>query len=472
MDEAERADLVVIGGGPSGYVGAIRAAQLGMKVVCVEREALGGVCLNWGCIPTKSLLAAAELYRRLRDQAADWGILADNIRADWSRVIGRSRAVVGPLGRGVAALFRRHGVVHLSGHATIEGPGHVTVRTDQGGTGRAIETDGILIATGARPRALAGLPFDGDKVIHCRDAMSLAEQPRRLLIVGAGAIGMEFASFYRAFGSEVVLIELLDRLLPEEDEDVSAAMAKAWRKQGIETHLSSRTIGGDTSGDGVVLQIAAVEDPARVQRIEGDKVLVAVGVRGRFEDLCGPDLTLETEDDRIVVDRSTYQTNIAGIHAVGDVIGPPWLAHVASAEALACVERLGGVEPAPIDYGAIPGCVYCHPQVASLGLTEQACREQGLSFDVGRFPFQASGKAHAGGDTQGFVKIIVDRAYGEILGVHMVGEAVTELLAEVGLARRLEATVDDLMLSMHAHPTLGEALHEAALAARGRAIHS
>ncbi|MAE66469.1 MAG: dihydrolipoyl dehydrogenase [Phycisphaeraceae bacterium] len=469
MADNDSFDLVVIGGGPAGYVGAIRAAQLGLKVACVERDALGGVCLNWGCIPTKALLAGAELYVRLRHEAADWGILADNVRHDWSRVIARSRGVAGNLNRGIAGLFRKHGVTHLEGRAVVSGRDRVRVVED-GGAARDLATRNVLVATGARPRTLPGVAFDGERVIHSRHAMSLATQPKRLLIIGAGAIGMEFAYFYHAYGTEVVIVEMLDHLLPVEDEEVSRAMEKAWRKLKIETHTATKTLDVQSGDDGVTLTLAPVTDPGATRTVTGDAVLVAIGVEGSFDDLFDG-VSVEVEKGHIRVDRSTYQSSVPGIFAAGDVIGPPWLAHVASEEAIVCVERIAGHDPTPIDYEAIPGCTYCQPQVASLGLTERACRDQGIEYRVGKFPFQASGKAQAIGATQGFVKIIASAAHDEILGAHMVGESVTELLAELGLARRLEATASEVIATMHAHPTLSEAVHEAALGVRGEMIH-
>lgn len=476
MPEEKVYDLAVIGGGPAGYVGAIRAAQLGMSVVCVEREQLGGVCLNWGCIPTKALLSTAEFYRKLKHEAADFGVLAENVRCDWGRVIRRSRDVAGNLNRGVAALFKKNKVVHVSGHAkVVRGPrggeaGAVEVRDGSGRVVQGLAAKRLMIATGALPRELPGVPFDGERVIGSKEAMVLAEQPKRLVIVGAGAIGMEFAYFFNAFGTQVTVVELMDRVLPAEDEEVSKAVAKAFRRQGIECRTSTKTTGVRKTGSGVEVTVvgAAGDKP---ETLGAEKVLVAIGVRGRYDGLFDASLGVELVKDHIKVDKGDYQTSVPGVYAVGDVIGPPWLAHVASEEAVVCVERMAGHEAAAIDYGAIPGCTYCQPQVASVGLTEHACREKGVAYKVGVFPFSASGKAQAVGHTDGFVKLIAGEKYGEVLGVHMVGENVTELIAEMGLAMRLEATVEEVIATMHAHPTLSEAVHEAALGVRGRMVN-
>jgi len=477
MPEGSSFDLVVIGGGPAGYVGAIRAAQLGLKVACIERDKLGGVCLNWGCIPTKALLAGAEFYHHLKHEADNWGIQADNVRHNWEKVIQRSRGVAGQLNKGVHFLFKKNKITHFEGHAFIPSAGTVQVfdKDDVGHKGKLAHTltaKNILIATGAVPRAMPGAPFDGDKIIAAKEAMTLKEQPKKLLIVGSGAIGMEFAYFYNAFGTEVTVIEMLDRLMPIEDMDVSKEIAKAFKKQGIKTLPGHKTLSLETTKTGIKAVVAPTNNESKTQTIEADKVLVAIGVLGRYDGLFDDSLGLELFKEHIKVEKTNYMTNIPGIYAVGDVIGPPWLAHVASEEAIVCVEKLAGHHATPIDYDSVPGCTYCHPQVASIGLTEQACKEQGLEYTVGKFPFSASGKAQALGQTQGFTKIITDKKHGEILGAHMIGENVTELIAEMGLARRLEATGAEITATMHAHPTLSEAVMEAALGAEGRMIHS
>ena len=519
MADGKDLDLVVIGGGPAGYIGAIRAAQLGMKVACVERDRLGGVCLNWGCIPTKALLAGAEFYHRLKHDAADWGVMADNIRHDWSKVIGRSRNVAGTLNKGVGGLFKKNKIEHVQGHAHIPEAGRVAVYAadDPGREGkvqRELRAKRILIATGAVPRELPGVKFDGDRVISSKEAMTLQTQPERLLIVGAGAIGMEFAYFYNAFGTQVTVVEMLDRVLPVEDRDASAAVQKSFEKAGIKVLTGHKTAKVEMVDGGIRATLEPVEDPdakgspkpaeksysARQQEhakcpgtaassatsLKADVLLVAIGVRGRYDGLFDDSLGLETVKDHIKVDYrqpgTTYETSVKGIYAVGDVIGPPWLAHVASEEAVLAVERMAGEgereggregeHDAPdIDYNAIPGCTYCQPQVASIGLTEERAKEQGLDVNVGKFPFLASGKAQALGETEGFVKLITGKKHGEVLGCHMVGEHVTELIAEVGLAMRLEATADEIIATIHAHPTLSEAVHESALGTQGRMLN-
>lgn len=478
----EQFDLVVIGGGPGGYVGAIRAAQLGMKVACVERDKLGGVCLNWGCIPTKALLAGAEFYSRLKHDAADWGIHAEKVSHNWEKVIGRSRGVAGQLNKGVGFLFKKNKVTHIEGHAFIPKQGVVEVYQPddmqrRGPLQRALSAKHILIATGAGPRPLPGTEFDGEKIIAAKEAMTLAKQPKKLLIVGAGAIGMEFAYFYNAFGTQVTVVEMLDRLLPIEDHEVSKAIEKAFKKQGIAIHTGHKTESIEKTKSGIKAKITPAQGDAAsaALTIEADAVLVAIGVKGRYDGLFDDALKLETFKDHIKVDyRSTgskYATSVPGVYAIGDVIGPPWLAHVASEEAIVCVERLAGHDAPDIDYDSIPGCTYCHPQVASIGYTEQRCKDEGVEYSAGTFPFQASGKAQALGETAGFVKLITGKKHGEILGAHMIGENVTELIAEIGLAQRLEATAEEVIATIHAHPTLSEAVHEAALGTEGRMIH-
>ena len=478
-----RFDLIVIGGGPGGYVAAIRAAQLGMSVACVERDALGGVCLNWGCIPTKALLAGAELYHRMSHQRDEWGITCDNLGFDWEKVIGRSRGVAGQLNKGVGSLFKKHKIKHVEGHAFIPEKGKVEVYAKddvqrEGDVQQTLSAKHIIIATGARPRPLPGVEFDGDKVISSKDAMSLKDKPDKLLIVGAGAIGMEFAYFYNAFDTEVTVVEMVDRLLPVEDEEVSKEIAKAFKKHGVTAYTGHKTTSIEKTDTGIKAVIASVKDESKTTTIEADKVLVAIGVQGRYDGLFDDSLSIETFKDHIKVDYHSpgtkYETSVEGIHAIGDVIGPPWLAHVASEEGILCVERIAGHQPPEVpdlDYHAIPGCTYCVPQVASIGLTEKQCQEQDLDYNVAKFPFQASGKAQALGETAGFVKLIVGKKHGEILGCHMIGEGVTELIAEIGVAIKAEATVDEVIQTIHAHPTMSEAVHEAALGTDGRMIH-
>jgi len=467
-------DLVVIGGGPGGYVGAIRAAQLGMSVACVEREKLGGICLNWGCIPTKALLGAAEFYSGLKRDANKWGIEADNVRHDWGKVIGRSRGVADQLNKGVVYLFKKNNITHIQGIARIASPGVVQVTDASGKLGLTLHGKNVLVSTGTVPRNLPESDFDGNMILDSRQAMTLKDQPKKLIIVGAGAIGMEFAYFYNAFGTHVTIIEMADRLLPIEDPEISAAIAKSYRRVGIAYHTSAKTTSVTKTATGVEVQIAATskgQDELPTEPLCADKLLVAIGVRGQYERLFDDSLGIELIKNHIWVDRTNYQTSVPGIYAVGDVIGPPWLAHVASEEAVVCVERLAGKQPCLIDYNAIPGCTYCQPQVASVGQSEQTLQQKKIAYKVGKFPFQASGKAQAAGHTEGFVKIIADEKYGQILGATMVGNGVTELIAEMGLAIRLEATVQDVIATIHAHPTLSEAVHEAALGVENRMLH-
>ncbi|MCC7145728.1 MAG: dihydrolipoyl dehydrogenase [Phycisphaeraceae bacterium] len=477
MAENASFDLIVIGGGPAGYVGAIRATQLGMSVACVERDKLGGTCLNWGCIPTKALLSAAEFYHRLTHEAGEFGITAQNVSYQWDKIIGRSRTVAGNLNRGIAALLKKNKITHFEAPARIVAPGQVALLDAAGKVQKTLIGKRILIATGAKAREFpgAGAPFDGQQILNARDAMTLPAQPKSLLVVGAGAIGMEFAYFYHAFGTKVTIIEMLDRLLPIEDDEVSKAVERSFRKSGIAFLPATKTLKLEKNTGGVALTVAPVADEKQTQVLEAEKVLVAIGVRGNFEDLFDAAVAPTIERDHLKVDKTNYQTSIPGLFAVGDVIGPPWLAHVASEEAIFCVETMAGHHPQPLDYSSIPGCTYCQPQVASIGLTERALQQQnlkpGVDYKVSKFPFQASGKAQASGHTEGFVKLLSDSKYGEILGCHMVGDNVTELIAEVSLAKHMEATADELIAAIHAHPTLSEATHEAALGLAGRMIH-
>ncbi|MEM8782075.1 MAG: dihydrolipoyl dehydrogenase [Planctomycetota bacterium] len=496
MSSKTHYDLIVIGGGPAGYVAAIRAAQLGKSVACVERDKLGGVCLNWGCIPTKALIASAELYYKAKHEADHFGITVKDIAYDWDKVIGRSRNVSGQLNKGVGFLFKKNKIDHYDGHAFIPAAGKVQVfKHDHVDTKQqpidqdlpaevrftsdpthTLTADKILIATGAAPRPLPGAPYDGEKIISSKDAMVLPKRPKKLLVVGSGAIGMEFAFFYNAFGTEVTVIEMIDRVMPIEDADVSKEIAKSFKNQGITIKTGHVTKSIETTKNGIKATIAKVGDESgKTETIEADHALVAIGVRGRFDGLFEDALGIEIFKGHIKTNYtepgSEYKTSVPGIYAVGDVIGPPWLAHVASEEAIVAVERMFGHDAPDIDYGSIPGCTYCNPQVASIGLSEQACKEQGIAYDTATFPFQASGKAQALGDTTGFVKLIASKDHGEILGAHMIGEGVTELIAEISLAKSLEATADEVINTMHAHPTMSEAVHEAALGTDGRMIH-
>ena len=456
----ERYDLVVIGGGPAGYVGAIRAAQLGRKVACVEMDRAGGTCLNWGCIPSKSLLRNAELYRLLKDRAGDFGLRFEGLSFEWSGIMGRSRKVADQLAGGVTYLFRKNRVDYLVGKAEVTEPGLVTAELADGSR-RSLEADRVLVSTGVRPRPLPGLPFDGKRVIGSKEALVLDAPPASMVIIGAGAIGVEFAYFYNAFGTRVTLLEMMPRLLPVEDEEVSQALARSFSRQGIEAHTSARVEEGVATQYGVQVGFGG----ETTGRVEAEVVLVAVGV----DALLPPGLELETDRGFIKVD-GNYRTSVEGVYAAGDVIGPPWLAHVASYQAIQAVEGLfGNGKPRPLPH--YPSCTYCNPQIASVGLTERAARELGEPCRVGRFPFRANGKALAVGESEGFVKLIFGEADGELLGAHLIGSEATELIGELGLAMTLGATFEDIEATIQAHPTLGEAVHEAGAAAFGRAIH-
>jgi dihydrolipoyl dehydrogenase len=457
-------DIIVIGGGPAGYAAAIRAGQLKKRTLCIEKENLGGTCLNWGCIPTKALLENGALIRRMR-HAKEWGVSFDNLKIDFPAIIGRSRTIADKLSKGIAHLFRKHDVKHEMGTAVVLAPHKVRMTTNSGSS--EVTAEHIVIATGARARTLPGVDFDTDKIITSREAMNLPSQPKSLAIIGAGAIGCEFADFYNAIGTQVTLVEMLDHLLPNEDEDCSIVLERSFAKRGINVMVKTRTDKVEKTASGVKLTISNAKGAST---IEADRVLIAIGVTGNIEEVIGPDLKLETFKNHIKVDRS-YRTNIDGIWAVGDVIGPPWLAHVAHHEAVACIETLSKLHSHEVDYVNIPGCTYTHPQVASMGLTERKARETGKELRIGKFPFSVSGRALAAGETEGFVKLIFDAKYGELLGVHMIGENVTELLSELVLAKQLEGTEEEILSAMHPHPTLSEAVMEAAGAGVSRAIH-
>jgi dihydrolipoamide dehydrogenase len=459
-------DLIVIGGGPAGYAAAIRAGQLKKRVLCVEKENLGGTCLNWGCIPTKTLVEGGTFVRKLRHDAASWGVSFDNLQVDFSKIIQRSRDIAGKLSKGIAHLFSKYAVKHEFGVATVLAPHKVQVALKDGN--KEFTAQNILVCTGAKARDLPNIKFDWTKIISSREAMSLKQQPKRLAIIGAGAIGCEFADFYSAMGTEVTIIEMLDHLLPIEDEDCSILLERSFAKRGIKVMTRTRTESVDTSGDGVKLKVTT---PKGEETVEADLCLLAVGVTGNIDGLFAKDAPVEIFKGHIKVEPNAFATNVEGIYAAGDVIGPPWLAHVAHHEAVYAVEKILGVSDHHINYKMIPGCTYTHPQVASIGLSEKKAREQGLEIKVGKFPFSASGRALAAGDTEGFVKLIFGARYGELIGAHMIGENVTEMLSELVIAHKLEATEAELIEAMHPHPTLSEAIMEAAGIADGRAIH-
>ncbi len=454
-------DLIVIGGGPAGYVGAIRAAQLGKKVACVEKERAGGTCLNWGCIPTKSLLRNAELYHLMSHRAADFGFTFDKLSYDWSKIIKRSRAVADRLAGGVEFLFKKNKIDYIRGEASIEKAGSVSVKSADG----KVETHSapkILVATGVVTRELPGFPFNGKTVVGSHDAMILDPQPKSMVIIGAGAIGIEFAYFFNAFGTKVTVVELMPNILPVEDTEISVALEKSLTKAGIRILTGTKTTKTETTVTGVKI---TVEGKA-AETLEADAAIVAIGV----SPLLPGGVKLELTERGYIKTKDNYETNIPGVYAAGDIIGPPWLAHVASYEAVQAVEGMFG-KGKPKKVTTFPGCTYCQPQVASIGLTERAAKEKGLKFKVGKFPFQASGKALAVGEPDGFVKLIIGEPYGEIIGAHIIGAEATELIAEMGLAITLEATHEDIDATIHAHPTLSEAVKEANEQAFGEAIH-
>ena len=470
-------DIIVIGGGPAGYAAAIRAGQLKQRVLCVEMENLGGTCLNWGCIPSKSLLEDGQLVRRMRFEAADHGIVCGNLQVDFGRIVARSRAIANKLKNGIAHLFRKYEVKHEMGTGQLVAPHRVRLASRQGT--RELTAADIIIATGARPTELPGIPFDGQSIITSRQAMTLASQPRRLAIIGAGAIGCEFADFYNAIGTEVTLIEMLPHVLPNEDEDVAILLERIFSRQGIKVHTKTKVERAEEIAEGVRLHLSGEQ----ASTVDADVVLVAVGVTANTQTLAAGDSGLAMVKNRVRVD-SNYRTNLERVWAVGDCISVhdakqeamdgwrhPDLAHVAHHEAVVCVERICGVSNHHINYAFVPGCTYTHPQVASIGSTEQSLRKQERAIRVGKFPFSASGRALAAGESDGFVKLIFDAKYGSLLGAHLIGEQVTELLSELVLAHRLEATEDEIIEAMHPHPTLSEAVMEAAGVAAGRAIH-
>ncbi len=462
-------DVIVIGGGPGGYVAAIRAAQLGQKVACVEREALGGVCLNWGCIPTKSLLRNAELASILTTDAREFGFSFDNLKLDYAVAHKRSRQVSERLVKGIGFLFKKNGVTHIQGTATLIGPKQVRVEP----SGQILEAKAIIIATGARPRSLPGMTVDGQRIITSREALALTSVPKRLVVVGAGAIGMEFAYVFRSYGAEVTVIEMLPHVLPLEDDETAAEAAKAYKKQGIKMLVNTRTEGVEVTADGVTVRVKDGASGAE-QTLAADVVLVAIGVAPNSGGLGLEAAGVATDKRGFIPVDEFMRTNVPGIYAVGDVTGRLLLAHVASAQGIVAAETIAGHETRPIrdaDYAFMPRCTYCKPQVASLGYTEAQAREKGYEIKIGKFPFVANGKALGLNEKEGFVKIIADARYGEILGAHLVGPEVTELLPELALARTWELTTEEIARTVHAHPTISEALMEASHAVMGTAIH-
>ncbi|MFZ1704792.1 MAG: dihydrolipoyl dehydrogenase [Saprospiraceae bacterium] len=461
-------DLIVVGSGPGGYVAAIRASQLGLKVAVVEKENLGGVCLNWGCIPTKALLKSAQVFDYI-NHAGDYGIQIGKPEADFNGIIKRSRNVADGMSKGVQFLMKKNKITVIEGVGKLA-RGKKVVVTSAEGSKAEYSAEHIIIATGGRAKQLPNLPIDGKKIIGYREAMSLPNQPKSMVVVGAGAIGVEFAYFYITLGTKVTVIEFMEQgLLPREDADVSKELSKIYKKSGMDILANSSVEKVDISGKGCKVTVKSRKDNSE-QVIECDIVLSAAGVSPNVEDIGLESLGIELEKGFIKVD-DYYKTNVPGIYAIGDVLATQALAHVASAEGITCVEKIAGHHPEPMDYNNIPGCTYCWPEVASVGITEQAAKDAGFEVKVGKFPFSASGKASASGSKEGFVKVIYDAKYGELLGGHMIGANVTEMVAELVVAKRLETTGHEILKAVHPHPTMSEAIMEATAAAYGEVIH-
>lgn len=464
----DKFDLIVVGSGPGGYVAAIRASQLGMKVAVVERESLGGICLNWGCIPTKALLKSAQVFEYI-SHAEDYGIKVDKAEADFEGMVKRSRGVADGMSKGINFLFRKNKITVLNGHGKLARGKKVEVTDDKGNT-TTYAAEHIIIATGGRAKELPNVPIDGKKVIEYRKAMTLDKQPKKMIVVGAGAIGVEFAYFYSSIGTEVTIVEFMEQgLVPREDADVSKELTKIYKKKGIEVLGNTAVESVDTKGRGCTV-VVKDRKSGKTQELKCDIVLSAAGVTPNTENIGLEALGIQTDRGIIKVDEY-YRTNVAGVYAIGDVVPGAALAHVASAEGIICVEKIAGENPQPLDYNNIPSCTYCSPEVASVGMTEQAAKEAGYEVKVGKFPFSVSGKASAAGAKEGFVKVVFDAKYGEFLGAHMVGANVTEMIAEVVAARKLETTGHEIIKTVHPHPTMSEAVMEAAAAAYGEVIH-
>ena len=458
-------DLIVIGSGPGGYVAAIRASQLGMKVAVVEKESLGGVCLNWGCIPTKALLKSAQVFEYLK-HAADYGITVSEGKADFNAVVKRSRGVAEGMSKGIQFLFKKNKIDVIMGYGKLK-PGKKVEVTAADGKVSVIEANHIMLATGARSRNLPNMPQDGKKIIGYREAMVLPEMPKSMVIVGSGAIGSEFAYFYNAMGTKVTIVEFMANIVPVEDEDVSKQLEKSFKKMGINVMTGSSVESVDTAGNGCKVKVKTAKGE---EIIECDIVLSAAGVVSNLENIGLEEVGVITDKGKVLVN-DYYQTNIPCVYAIGDIVKGPALAHVASAEGICCVEKIAGMHVEPINYSNIPGCTYCSPEIASVGMTEKAAKEAGYEIKVGKFPFSASGKAQAGGASEGFVKVIFDAKYGEWLGAHFIGANVTEMIAEVVVARNLETTGHEIIKSIHPHPTMSEAVMEAVAMAYGEVIH-
>ena len=458
-------DVIVLGSGPGGYVTAIRASQLGFKTAIIEKESLGGVCLNWGCIPTKALIKSAQVFEYLK-HAENYGLKAAGVDKDFDAVVKRSRNVAGTMSKGVQFLLKKNKIEVINGYGKLL-PGKKVSVTDANGKASEYTANNVIIATGARSRELPSLPQDGKKIIGYRQAMTLEKQPKKLIVVGSGAIGIEFAYFYNAMGTDVTVVEYLPNIVPVEDKDISIQLEKSFKKAGVKVMTSSEVTKVDTAGKGVVVTVKTAKGE---EILEADIVLSAVGIKTNIENIGLEEVGIATDRDKVLVN-DFYQTNIPGYYAIGDITAGPALAHVASAEGILCVEKLAGMEVHPLDYGNIPGCTYSSPEIASVGLTEQQAKDKGLDIKVGKFPFTASGKAVASGTPEGFVKVIFDAKYGEWLGCHMIGAGVTDMIAEAVVARKLETTGHEILKTIHPHPTMSEAVMEAVAAAYDEVIH-
>lgn len=459
-------DVIVIGSGPGGYVAAIRASQLGMKVGVVERSELGGICLNWGCIPTKALLKSAQVFEYAK-HAADYGIsISGEVNADFEAIVKRSRGVADGMSKGILFLFKKNKIEHIAGYGKLKA-GKVVEVTDSEGKTTDYLANHIILATGARSRELPNLKQDGKKIIGYREAMTLPKQPKSMVVVGSGAIGSEFAYFYNSIGTQVTLVEFMPNIVPIEDEEVSKQLERSFKKSGMKVMTSSTVESVDTSGD---MCKVTVKTKKGEEIIEAEIVLSAVGIATNLEGLGLEETGVKTDKGKVLVD-DFYRTNIDGVYAIGDIVHGPALAHVASHEGIICVEKIAGKHVEPLDYGNIPGCTYTHPEIASVGMTEKAARDAGYEIKVGKFPYSASGKASAGGSKDGFVKVIFDAKYGEWLGAHLIGDNVTEMIAEVVVARKLETTGEEIIKAVHPHPTMSEAIMEAVAAAYDEVIH-
>ena len=457
-------DIVIIGSGPGGYVTAIRASQLGLKTAIIEKESLGGVCLNWGCIPTKALLKSAQVFNYLK-HANDYGLKITEYDKDFDAVVNRSRDVAKGMSKGVQFLMKKNKIEIFTGHGKVMEGKKVSVNFNN--KTEEIKGKNIIIATGARSRELPSIPQDGKKILGYREAMTLKKQPKKMIVVGSGAIGTEFAFFYNAMGTEVIIVEYLNRIVPLEDEEVSKQLEKSFKKSGIKIMTNSEVTKVDTTGKGVK---ATVKTSNGDETLSADIILSAAGIKSNIENLGLEELGIAVDEDKIMVN-DFYETNLPGYYAIGDVTSGQALAHVASAEGILCVEKIAGHNVEPIDYGNIPGCTYCNPEIASVGLTEAQAKEKGLDIKIGKFPFSASGKAQAGGTSEGFVKVIFDAKYGEWLGCHMIGAGVTDMISEAVLGRKLETTGHEVLKAVHPHPTMSEAVMEAVADAYDEVIH-